>query len=226
MAGHGFDVISRSHWGARQPRQRTTRNPATVNTVYIHWPGAASSLRHGGRTIELPTLDELLALAREAEGARADEVPEVLRALRTPEDQVTDCVLPPDLIARTRRIDTAAEERAYVRDIQRFHMDVRLWNDIAYNYLEFRSGRVYAGRTFKVVPASQAPYNTSGVSICCVIGAPDEVSPAMWENLRDFVAWCERYARHDLACKGHRQVNQTTCPGDRLMQLVPRLDRI
>lgn len=190
MARHGFNLISRSRWGARQPRSRVTRTPGSVDTVYIHWPGAPGSLR------------------------------------KQDEENVCDCVLPPDLAARASRIDTAAEERAYMREIQNFHMDTRGWADIAYNYVIFRSGRIYAGRTFKVVPASQAPYNTHGVSICCVIGAADEVSPAMWENLRDFVPWCEDYARHDLHCKGHRQVNQTTCPGDRLMKLVPRLDRI
>lgn len=169
MPDHGFDIIPRSRWGARPPRNRDTRAPSVVDTVYVHWPGATGSLAG---------------------------------------------------------INTPAEERQWMRDTQRFHMDTRGWADFAYNYAIFPSGRIYAGRTFKVVPASQAPHNTTGVSICCVIGPPDEVTPAMWENLREFVRWCEKYARHDLRCKGHRQVNQTTCPGDKLMQLVPRLDRI
>lgn len=169
MPAHGFDIISRSRWGARQPESRTTRPPGQVNTVFLHWPGAPGSLSG---------------------------------------------------------VNTPAEERQWMRDTQRFHMETRGWSDFAYNYAMFRSGRVYAGRTFKVVPASQAPQNTNGVSICCVIGAPDAVTAAMRENLIDFVRWCEKYAGHDLAVKGHRDVNQTTCPGDRLMALVPRLNRI
>lgn len=190
---HGFDIVSRSQWGARPPRSRTTRKPSAVTTVYIHWPGAPGTLR--------------------------DEQDDN-------EKTANECVLPAEFMARASRIDTIAEERAYMREIQAFHMDQRGWSDFAYNYMIFRSGRVYAGRTFKVVPASQAPFNTTGVSICCAIGAADTVSSAMKENLIDFVRWCERYARHDLACKGHRQVNQTSCPGDRLMKLVPALDRI
>jgi hypothetical protein len=140
-----------------------------VDTVYIHWPGATSSLKG---------------------------------------------------------INTPAEERQWMRDTQRFHMDTRGWSDFAYNYAIFASGRIYAGRTFRVVPASQAPYNTSGVSICCVLGPGDSVPRAMKENLRDFVRWCEDYANHDLAVKGHQQVNQTTCPGPALMRLVPGLSRL
>jgi hypothetical protein len=170
MAGHGFDIVSRTRWGARAPSSRVTRAAATVDTVYLHWPGATSSLAG---------------------------------------------------------INTPAEERQWMRDTQAFHMGPqRGWSDFAYNYAMFPSGRVYAGRTLKVVPASQAPYNTTGVSICCVIGPPDPVTAAMRENLRDFVRWAEGYARHDLHVKGHRQVNQTTCPGDKLMAIVPRLDRI
>jgi hypothetical protein len=169
LPDHGFDIIGRTQWSARPPTSRDMRTARSVDTVYIHWPGASGSLAS---------------------------------------------------------INTPAEERQWMRDTQRFHMETRGWVDFAYNYAIFRSGRVYAGRTFRVVPASQAPFNTPGVSICCVLGPPDPITHAMQENLFDFVRWCEKYARHDLAVKGHRQVNSTSCPGEKLMLLVPRLNRL
>lgn len=192
----GFDIVQRSQWKARKPRQVTTRNASTVKDLYIHWPGDAGVLRQSEQ-------------------------------LRVPEEAANDCLLDPNLVARAGRIDTVEEEKAYCRSVQNFHMDVRGWNDIAYNYLIFKSGRIYAGRTFKVVPASQAPFNTNGVSICCVLGTADLAIPhTMKENLRDFVAWAETYARHELKVKGHRDVNQTTCPGPTLYAYVDNLDAV
>lgn len=39
-----------------------------------------------------------------------------------------------------------AKEKAHVREIQNYHMNVRGYNDIGYNYLIMPSGRVYIGR--------------------------------------------------------------------------------
>lgn len=113
-----------------------------------------------------------------------------------------------------------------MRDTQRFHMDTRGWSDFAYNYAIFPSGRIYAGRTFQYVPAAQEGHNTNTVAVCCVIGAPDQIPAPMRETLREFVRWAEDYAHRELKVRGHRDVGQTTCPGDRLFEFTRSLDRI
>lgn len=199
--GKGFDVIQRSTWGARAPRSRTRRPATTVDMVFIHWPGGPV---HIDRT-PLPILEH-------------------------PEEEASDCIMPADLLhllnTHELRNGSTQAERAYMREIQNFHMNVRGWSDYAYNYALFQSGRVYAGRTFQYVPASQAPFNTHGVSLTCNIGTGDQPSVAMRNTMREFVRWAEKYAGHDLHVKGHRDVNQTSCPGDRLYRLVPSLDRL
>lgn len=198
MSGKGFDVVQRSTWGARSPKSRTRRTAATVDTVFIHWPGGPT---HIGREKD-----------------------------RVPEDQAQECHVPEELLqllnTQAIRSGSVEAERAYMREIQAFHMDVRGWSDYAYNYALFQSGRVYAGRTFQYVPASQAPYNTHGVSLTCNIGTGDYPSVAMRSTMREFVRWAMKYAGHDLRVKGHRDVNPTSCPGDRLYRLVPQLDRL
>lgn len=127
----------------------------------------------------------------------------------------------------TKHINTRAEERAWMRQIQNFHMDTRGWNDFAYNYAIFPSGRIYAGRTFRNVPAGQEGHNTNTVAIVCVLGmADDHIPAAMKSNLRDFVRWAEKYAGHELKVRGHKEVSPTSCPGPTLMSFVDNLDRV
>jgi N-acetylmuramoyl-L-alanine amidase len=123
-------------------------------------------------------------------------------------------------------INTREEERRWMRDIYRFHVGSRGWSDFAYNHAIFPSGHIHRGRGLNAVPAAQAPFNTTGLAIVCVLGAGDRPTRAMRENLADYVRWAERSTGHDLRVRGHRDVNRTTCPGDALMRLVPDLSRL
>ena len=50
-------------------------------------------------------------------------------------------------------------EKAAVRAIQKYHMDARKYNDIAYNFLIMPSGRVYEGRGKEVEGAHTLGHN-------------------------------------------------------------------
>lgn len=127
----------------------------------------------------------------------------------------------------TSNINTITEERAWMRQIQNFHMDTRDWSDFAYNYAIFPSGRIYAGRTMRRVPAAQEGHNTNTVAICCVLGIGDTHIPgAMKANLRQFVRWAEKYTHNELKVRGHKDVGQTSCPGPVLYAYVDDLDRV
>ena len=55
--------------------------------------------------------------------------------------------------------NTLDAEKAAMRAIQNYHMNTKGWNDIAYNYVIFKSGRVYVGRGRNVVGAHTKDHN-------------------------------------------------------------------
>ncbi|MUL41300.1 N-acetylmuramoyl-L-alanine amidase [Streptomonospora sp. PA3] len=101
-----------------------------------------------------------------------------------------------------------------VRAIQDFHMDGRGWSDIGYNMLVDDSGTAYEGRGWLVVGAHAVGHNRSGIGVCYIgQNNPTPAAKAAVRALYDEA--CERAGRR-LAAKGHRDVNETTCPGDEL----------
>lgn len=121
-------------------------------------------------------------------------------------------------------IRTPAQEAAIMRGFQNFHMDGRGWNDFAYSFAIFPSGRVYRGRGMTIVPASQLNHNTNTMSVCCVFGERETTVPkAMADSLRELHRWAEHKAGHSLTARPHRAVTQTQCPGDHLAALANRI---
>lgn len=117
-----------------------------------------------------------------------------------------------------------------IRSIHYYHAVTRGWGDIGYNYLVDFMGNVYEGRVGgdDVVGghAYQYAYGSSGI---CAMGSFTiaEATPEMLAGLIWIVAWAGRYldplARADFheqpnlpTICGHRDVNDSTCPGDGL----------
>lgn len=119
---------------------------------------------------------------------------------------------------------------AEVRSIHYYHAITRGWGDIGYNYLVDFMGNVYEGRSGgdNVVGghAYQYAYGSSGI---CTIGSfsMDAATPEALAGLIWISAWAARYldplGRSDFheqtnlpTICGHRDVNDSTCPGDGL----------
>ena len=102
-----------------------------------------------------------------------------------------------------------------VRSIQDFHMDGNGWADIGYNFLVDRSGTAYEGRGWLVVGAHASPYNTSHIGIC-FIGQDGDATGAAKAAIRALYDEAGRRAGRTLDKTGHRDLNQTSCPGDDL----------
>lgn len=102
-----------------------------------------------------------------------------------------------------------------MRAIQNFHMDSRGWNDIAYSFVVFPSGRIYEGRGKGVAGAHTEGYNSTSYAISFAgnyeVHEPSDKSIAA-------ARWCRReYLRLAGAPRrGHRDVNSTACPGAKL----------
>jgi hypothetical protein len=128
---------------------------------------------------------------------------------------------------------TEAEAPAVVRAIYYFHTHTNGWCDIGYNFLVDRFGTVYEGRaggmTEAVIGAHAQDFNAESTG-AAIIGtfATDDVPSVAYSALRDLLAWRLAWAgvnpsatlnlngKTFPAVAGHRDVNTTDCPGDKL----------
>jgi peptidoglycan hydrolase-like protein with peptidoglycan-binding domain len=112
------------------------------------------------------------------------------------------------------REDTAE----WVRQIQAHHMDANDWDDIGYNHLVDREGRIFEGRGWDVVGAHCADYNTPAHGVCFL--GDDDPGQDVPQVARDSILWLHqenaRRAGHDVDRLGHRDKYATACPGDEL----------
>ena len=115
-----------------------------------------------------------------------------------------------------------------MRSIYYFHAITRGWGDIAYNYLVDFMGNVYEGRVGgeTAVGCHAEGYNAGSCGIC-LMGRffNDDTTPEMHNAIVWIASWAVRDLDpagsapfHDIGnlptiC-GHRDVNNTSCPGD------------
>jgi flagellar hook assembly protein FlgD len=148
---------------------------------------------------------------------------------------------------------SAAQAAAIVRGIQRYHVLSNGWNDIGYNFLVDRFGRIYEGRgggiTRNVIGAHAEGFNTGSVGVA-VIGSygSSRISTAARIAVRRLLAWRldlahvdptshvdfvsygnERYPAGTKvrlrAVSGHRNTGLTSCPGSALYGQLGALAR-
>jgi hypothetical protein len=115
-----------------------------------------------------------------------------------------------------------------MRSIYYFHAVTRGWGDIAYNYLVDFMGNVYEGRVGgeNAIGCHAEGYNAGSCGIC-LMGRffADDTTPEMHNATVWIASWAARHLDpgasapfHDIpnlpTICGHRDVNQTTCPGD------------
>ena len=117
------------------------------------------------------------------------------------------------------RVHDHAGCAARVRGIQRFHMDTRSWNDIAYSWLVCQHGYVFEGRGWGVRTAANGTNDgNNGYHAVCFLGGDtdrDDVTAAG----RDALGRVLRAAPGGDV-KPHSFFTTTTCPGDELRAYV------
>jgi hypothetical protein len=135
---------------------------------------------------------------------------------------------------------TAAEVPAIVRGIYAYHVNSRGWKDIGYNFLVDRFGRVWEGRyggiDKPVIGAHTAGYNDDAFAMSAIGTYSNKTpeSPVLAAYQRLF-AW--KFAIHGVdprkavnydgevwpAVAGHRDANNTECPGAALYAQLPAI---
>jgi N-acetylmuramoyl-L-alanine amidase len=152
----------------------------------------------------------------------------------------------------TASVYPCSDSARIVRGIYAYHVLANGWNDIGYNFLIDRCGRVFEGRyggiTRPVVGAHARGFNTGSAGIA-MIGTFTSTPPtrAARRALRELIAWRLDLAHVDPTSKvlmttttgnerfppgtrlrlravsGHRDTGATSCPGAALYRLLPRI---
>lgn len=113
---------------------------------------------------------------------------------------------------------------ANMRSMQRFHQDVRFWNDIGYSFVVGSDGYVYEGRGWHWVGAHTRGHNSRGFGVAFVGNYTESLpSEAALNTVREALPRCATRAgllRPDYQLLGHRQLVSTDCPGNALFDLL------
>ncbi len=137
---------------------------------------------------------------------------------------------------------SAAQVPAIIRGIYAFHVKGRGWNDIGYNFLVDRFGRLWEGRyggtTKAVIGAHTLNYNSWSFGISAIGNFTSTTPPAaMTSSISRLIAW--KLTIHGIQMpasatingksfwrvSGHRDANSTACPGQRLYNALPAIRR-
>jgi hypothetical protein len=122
-------------------------------------------------------------------------------------------------------VDSLKEQIAVMRAMYHYHVKVKKWDDLAYNFVVFqpygslRLARVFVGRGSKRIPAAQEGDNTGNLAVC-VVSLNEAIKKSTVSRISSI------YRR--VPCtkvKGHKQAPgaSTACPGVRLMAELPKI---
>mgnify|MGYP001187029416 FL=1 len=101
-----------------------------------------------------------------------------------------------------------------VRSFERYHMDTKGWDGIAYNWLVDASGTIFEGRGAKVRAAATKDWNSKSESVCFIGWGFEPVSDAALVSIKAVIDDVQSRYGGKLWVKGHRDLSASTCPGD------------
>ncbi|MEV6175363.1 N-acetylmuramoyl-L-alanine amidase, partial [Streptomyces sp. NPDC051954] len=107
------------------------------------------------------------------------------------------------------------------RQIQNYHMDVNGWDDIGYNFLVDREGRIYEGRGWEAEGAHATSYNRTHIGVC-FIGGDGQATARTAAAIRALFQQACQHAGRTLAKTWHGGLpgHSTACPGSALRAWV------
>lgn len=109
---------------------------------------------------------------------------------------------------------------ATLRAIQRYHVEVKRWRDIGYNFMIDPIGDIWVGRGFDK-GAHTRGLNGTHLGVCFLgdftIQHP---TPAALSSFADLHDWLSSLAGNFLPVTGHGEHANTACPGSFLSQAI------
>ena len=111
--------------------------------------------------------------------------------------------------------------------MQRFHMEVRGWLDVAYNHVFCRHGYVFVGRGFGFRSAANGTKlaNDRYFAVCFLgddTAGRADVTPAAYEALGELLRSYDRRIPAVLRVRPHSDFVATPCPGKELSAYIKR----
>lgn len=121
-----------------------------------------------------------------------------------------------------------ADKDSSAEEIHKFHQEVNGWAGIGYHYVIRKDGTIEQGRKPLAVGAHAYHHNKNSVGICVAgnfdLGKPNH---KQMDSLKLLTAWlCQKYELNPMkrgVIVGHRNLNDTDCPGK---NLYSKLDEI
>ena len=117
-----------------------------------------------------------------------------------------------------------------VADIHKFHQEVNGWAGVGYHYLIRKDGMIEQGRRPDMIGAHAYQHNKNSVGVC-LAGNFDIAEPtkAQMNSVKELVKWlCRKYnlnSMKDGVIVGHRDLNDTSCPGESLYGQLSKIRR-
>jgi hypothetical protein len=110
---------------------------------------------------------------------------------------------------------TAGPQNQTVREIQNFHMDVKGWSDIAYNWLVDDAGNIYEGRGWGIVGGATKGENSSSHSVCYIGNTQNVIPSDKAKEAINVLIILHNNEYGEGFVKGHKDSAQanTVCPG-------------
>ena len=114
--------------------------------------------------------------------------------------------------------------------IHKFHQETNGWAGIGYHYVIRKDGTIEQGRRPQMVGAHAYHHNMNSIGIC-VAGNFEvaKIKPEQMESLKLLTAWlCQKYKLNpmkDGVIVGHRDFNDTSCPGKNLYSKLGEIRR-
>lgn len=123
------------------------------------------------------------------------------------------------------KMNPTSHDRCYtmVQSIQRYHMDNRGWNDIAYNGLPCIHGYVFEGRGVNVKSAangSTSGANSTHYALMGLVGQGDTLTDGLLAGFQAGIDWLRRDGGAGKQITGHQDHAKTACPGPDIMHWV------
>lgn len=114
---------------------------------------------------------------------------------------------------------TPEQEAEALRGVEKYHVETHGWKAIGYSFVIFESGRIYEGRGWGQIGAHTPGKNSSAHGIC--FGMNGQVRPATAAVVASFRALINEgkkrgWVSYGWAIGGHRDFDDTTCPGDKV----------
>ncbi|GIY71896.1 peptidoglycan-recognition protein SC2 [Caerostris darwini] len=115
-----------------------------------------------------------------------------------------------------------------IRQIQKYHVETKKWDDIGYNFVVGGDGRIYEGRGWKTLGSQAKGYNSKSIGISFMGNYnKSEPSAAMLTAAKNLIEYgvLMKYISSSYELHGHRNVKCTDCPGASLYSIIEKWPR-